>query len=341
MNYLRYSGEWHSSIPTHTILRNEDLSPLARLLWAILQSFASPDKPNPFPGHKLLMKHLKLSRTQLHVYQKELLDKGFLEIEKQRRAKAGKWASNVYVLKLPALKEKNGSRALSGRPNKTVFGPPDTVTPNTAKSVPGKNGESLSEKNGTRTVFGPTDTVTPNMSKSPRSISKTPVSPGEASPRVGVFIPSGEQGTAAGAAVGNGTEQDQQLAASHNITKLSKVLPCGIRNYLHLKQKPTFSAQALMDGKEFFFINELWEWSDIVWVVVNCVLKARANPKPAQGFDPWFYSRNFGHMPNKLFSQNQDNEYLVLRMAKELGYTLTEGFRETEILAELEKIPVG
>ena len=99
MKMLKYSGEWHSSIPARSILRNAHLSRDARLLWAILQSYASPDSPQPYPSHHTLMKDMNCRKTALKKYQSELQEKGFLTAEQPRGH--GRWLTNVYILHLP------------------------------------------------------------------------------------------------------------------------------------------------------------------------------------------------------------------------------------------------
>jgi hypothetical protein len=99
MKMLKYSTEWHGSIPAHSVLRNADLSRDARLLWAVLQSYASPDSPNPYPSHFTLMKNMGCKKTALKKYMVELQEKGFLNTEQARRS--GRWLANVYILKLP------------------------------------------------------------------------------------------------------------------------------------------------------------------------------------------------------------------------------------------------
>jgi hypothetical protein len=100
---LKYSGEWHSSIPAKSVLRNSSLSRDARLLWAILQSYASADRPQPYPGHRKLMRDMNCKKTALKKYQCELQDKGFLTAEQPRGF--GRWLTNVYILHLPDLTE--------------------------------------------------------------------------------------------------------------------------------------------------------------------------------------------------------------------------------------------
>lgn len=198
-------------------------------------------------------------------------------------------------------------------------------------------GQGVTAKNGSRTMSSYTDTVPEDISNSSKKKDHNTNTAASPPPDGDVHFSEGENSAeAADAASGNETE-DEELTPSRNITLLSRRLTKGIASVLKMKTRPTFSAQALLDGKEFFSECPLWEWSDVLWVVLNSIVCAKQHPKNSDPFDPWFYSRNFAHLPNKIFSKNSDQEYFILRMAKELNYTLTKGFREEQIVEALHK----
>lgn len=322
----------------------------AKALWITIHLYASPSCQAPFPSIRTMAKQMRVSRNSVYAWLKELIDQRFV-IKINRKSKQGDFTSSIYihfddpsqatderVEALVAECENNGSLT-EGCSNFEQGWVKICTTPGSNSAPPvvqnlhhpaaRTSGQSVEKKGTTKSPE--------NLSRSNRSRSNTNKTAAKPPPDGDVHFSEGENSAeAADAASGNETE-DEELTPSRNITLLSRRLTKGIASVLKIKTRPTFSAQALLDGKEFFSECPLWEWSDVLWVVLNSIVCAKQHPKNSDPFDPWFYSRNFAHLPNKIFSKNSDQEYFILRMAKELNYTLTKGFREEQIVEALHK----
>lgn len=135
-NKVRYGGrKWSTSIQNEFI-REPNLSYPARFLYILLMSYASPDSPCPFPRFETLAYFMgsfrkdresgelvrkDMDEDALRKYRQELIDKGYLEMERRRsfeKHKEGSWTSNIYTL---------------------LDGPPHPENPGLGKSGAGKN----------------------------------------------------------------------------------------------------------------------------------------------------------------------------------------------------------
>jgi hypothetical protein len=108
---VQYKGKWHTSVDNEMI-RNVELSFPARFLWILLKSYASPSSPVPYPGFETLAHFMSSFRKDRHTkaterkpmdedtlrkYRQELVDKGFLIVERIRNGFA-EWENNRYIL---------------------------------------------------------------------------------------------------------------------------------------------------------------------------------------------------------------------------------------------------
>lgn len=87
---------WHFSVEKDFVC-NSRLSPMARMLYLVLMSYASPSSPVPFPGMRTLSTILQCSDDTIRKYRVELENEQWLEVE-QRRDGHQKFLSNAYVL---------------------------------------------------------------------------------------------------------------------------------------------------------------------------------------------------------------------------------------------------
>jgi hypothetical protein len=110
-NKIQYRGSWSTAVP-NDLIRAKDLSYPARFLWILLRSYASPDSPCPFPKFETLAYFMANFRKDpksgqivrkgmdeliLRKYRQELVDKGFLIVERRRNGH-NVWESNIYTL---------------------------------------------------------------------------------------------------------------------------------------------------------------------------------------------------------------------------------------------------
>jgi hypothetical protein len=87
---------WHFSIEKDFVC-DESLSPMARMLYIILMSFASPTSPVPFPGMRLLGRLLHCTEDTVRKYRKELEQHAWIDVE-HRRDGHNKFSRNAYIL---------------------------------------------------------------------------------------------------------------------------------------------------------------------------------------------------------------------------------------------------
>lgn len=107
MNNENYDGDLLQTeglswilLPDKHFLRgnNNKLSYPARMLYLIIQSFANPEKPRPFPGMDVLCRIMDgASSNTVLKYRRELEEKGWLSTA-QRRKHNKQFAHNIYTL---------------------------------------------------------------------------------------------------------------------------------------------------------------------------------------------------------------------------------------------------
>lgn len=88
--------KWHFTVEKDFILDTR-LSPMARMLYMLLTSYASEDSPMPFPGMKLMARVLDCTEDTVRKYRQELERKQWLEVE-HRRDGHNKFIRNAYIL---------------------------------------------------------------------------------------------------------------------------------------------------------------------------------------------------------------------------------------------------
>ena len=64
-----------------SLLRDPDVSPQAKAMWTLLEDYASPGSPMPFPGQDTLAEHMGVTSRSVRSWLHELRDHGWLEIE--------------------------------------------------------------------------------------------------------------------------------------------------------------------------------------------------------------------------------------------------------------------
>jgi hypothetical protein len=87
---------WHFSVEKDFVCDSR-LSPMARMLYLVLTSYASPTSPVPFPGMRTLSTILQCTEDTIRKYRVELERNNWLEVER-RRDGLNKWLNNAYIL---------------------------------------------------------------------------------------------------------------------------------------------------------------------------------------------------------------------------------------------------
>ena len=81
----------YGTIP-RDLLRDPAISAQAKTLYALLDDFASPNQPEPFPGKELLAELLGVTTRTIFAWTKELTEAGWLTVERRDGT------SNLYCL---------------------------------------------------------------------------------------------------------------------------------------------------------------------------------------------------------------------------------------------------
>jgi hypothetical protein len=114
---------WHFSVEKDFVC-NSRLSPMARMLYLVLMSYASPSSPVPFPGMRTLSTILQCSDDTIRKYRVELERDNWLEVE-ARRDGHNKFLSNAYVL----LDGPEDAGAMPKKPDTAIFGHGENPSP--------------------------------------------------------------------------------------------------------------------------------------------------------------------------------------------------------------------
>jgi Helix-turn-helix domain len=130
---------WHFSVEKDFIVHT-GLSPMARMLYMVLESYVSPNSPVPFPGMFTLARIMCCTRDTVLKYRNELEDKGWLKVESNRRKEYKRFERNAYVLLDPFGAVTTLSTRKKAVTIKTVTDKLGTKsTPREAKSLPSRN----------------------------------------------------------------------------------------------------------------------------------------------------------------------------------------------------------
>lgn len=77
------------------VMRNASLSIEAKSIYAYLASFAD-EEGKAYPGIELMCHELNISEKRFHRHKKQLIDHGFIQVERERTDNG--WSNNIYTL---------------------------------------------------------------------------------------------------------------------------------------------------------------------------------------------------------------------------------------------------
>lgn len=83
----------YAQIP-YSVIRDSDLSDKALRMWLVLESYADWDDDTCYPSMTTLADHMGTTRQTIHRAQKELVERGLLEVESGQEA----GTSNLYTV---------------------------------------------------------------------------------------------------------------------------------------------------------------------------------------------------------------------------------------------------
>ena len=112
------------------------------------------------------------------------------------------------------------------------------------------------------------------------------------------------------------------LTPVQKATFLSRRLPQFLKDTYRLNRLPVFTQSSLEEVITWFSNPEhsTWEYWDVMVIVMLAIQGVRNNPPPQEGFDPWFWSRKYAKLPNRLFGKNVDNELIFEHVKNETKY---------------------
>lgn len=104
------------------VMQDKDIDPEAKAIYAYICSFAGAGT-SAFPGISIMCKELPMSEKRFHKFKNQLIDKGYLHIERERKSDGSGWGNNIYHL-IQEIAEK-----------KPVTGQNDMIQPVTGQNV--------------------------------------------------------------------------------------------------------------------------------------------------------------------------------------------------------------
>lgn len=329
--YLRAGGKtWHVSV-SKDLWFNTELSRDARSLWLTLYFFVGPNNYNPFPSQAKLCTILGCHRDTLRVYIKELEKKHYLSRYRDPfkvtiytiYSDPKEWSPAVPVeLEYgpngkPYVKflDEDAPGSRTDRPD----GAAENFGNHAEKSVTAmpKNPPCIMPKIPTRepsknTTQEPDDEADANVTdraKDSPVLKNIPIE-GAASPPAADFSLLGKPELSQ-------SKSQEQVASREVIDFVQQFTPWF--TLITGKRAFTFTPEALMKAKEFFIFNDRWIALDVIYVAVKALTEVKLNPFKG-GKDKLWWCRTHGEYPNRYFSCNHDEEYILLRMKTELGF---------------------
>lgn len=133
------------------VMRDKDLHPISKSIYAYLCSFAGMGKDGEraaFPGVSLMMAELGIKTDDTYYkYRKQLVQKGYIKIEK-RRQEGAKFDNNIYkIVAVPVAVEKEIPHPKKSGMEKPYPKLSSTVEPSTVKSGTNINSFNINSLN--------------------------------------------------------------------------------------------------------------------------------------------------------------------------------------------------
>ena len=91
------------------VMQDKDIDPEAKAIYAYICSFAGAGT-SAFPGISIMCKELPMSEKRFHKFKNQLIDKGYLHIERERKSDGSGWGNNIYHLVQEIPDEKSVTR---------------------------------------------------------------------------------------------------------------------------------------------------------------------------------------------------------------------------------------
>ena len=79
------------------VMQDKDIDPEAKAIYAYICSFAGAGT-SAFPGISIMCKELPMSEKRFHKFKNQLIEKGYLHIERERKSDGSGWGNNIYHL---------------------------------------------------------------------------------------------------------------------------------------------------------------------------------------------------------------------------------------------------
>lgn len=114
------------------VMRDKHIDSEAKAIYAYICSFAGTGT-SAFPGIKIMCEELPMSEKRFHKFKNQLIDNGYLSIERERKSDGSGWGNNIYHL----IQEVPGKETVTGQNDRlqTVTGQSVTLQDVTRQDV--------------------------------------------------------------------------------------------------------------------------------------------------------------------------------------------------------------
>lgn len=359
--HVRYRGKktWVANV-NKDFWEDTRLSMNARVFWVSVYMYWSPNSTHPWVSLSRLAKTMLRDRKTLRLHRQELVDKGYMRIS------YGNKRNKVYydLTEEPHQFEPvdddapddNGSEEWVGSGSPGGVGShspggrgavPQGGRGATPQGVgnPVPHSAAQSDTSGRKTkgeTRGPSHPKSPSKTSHKKTTTKS-ASRGSATPSSSGpsdLPPSAEdedKPTPAESAEELPSGEDSPDVKANNVLmNISDVIRASTG------KAPSIGQNFRMQALEFFQLNE---WSspvgepyvphDIYYICSEGCVRAQQNPAPEAprgsskpAFDPYFYCRRYAATPNRIFTEDNQGDLILLKMKQEIGYDQPLSFDE-------------
>ena len=95
------------------VMRDKHIEPEAKAIYAYICSFAGAGT-SAFPGIKIMCEELPMSEKRFHKFKNQLIDNGYLHIERERKSDGSGWGNNIYHL-IQEVPDKEKKETVTGQ----------------------------------------------------------------------------------------------------------------------------------------------------------------------------------------------------------------------------------
>lgn len=95
------------------VMRDKNIDSEAKAIYAYICSFAGTGT-SAFPGIKIMCEELPMSEKRFHKFKNQLIEHGYLHIERERKSDGSGWGNNIYYL-IQEVPETDNKETVTGQ----------------------------------------------------------------------------------------------------------------------------------------------------------------------------------------------------------------------------------